>query len=79
MVDITNFINSDNAEKVVQIESVDTYKIKEKITVSTLNDSDSLLISATEFSKDSNYENTISIRLTKSEFHEFIQLAKTFF
>lgn len=79
MVDITNYTDSESQEKVVQIESNDQFRIKEKFKVSALNNGDTMLLSAVEFSKDSNYENSISLTLTKNEFFQFMQLAKTFF
>jgi hypothetical protein len=79
MVDITNFTDSDSHKKVLQMESVDTYNVKEKITVSASSDDDFFVISATEFSENSNYENTINLALTKNEFYRFLQLATTLF
>jgi hypothetical protein len=76
MVDITNFTDSDSHKKVLQMESVDTYNVKEKITVSASSDNDLFVISATEFSKNSNYENTINLALTKNEFYRFLQFFK---
>ncbi len=79
MVDITNFTDSDSHKKVLQMESVDSYNVKEKITVSASSDDNSFVISATEFSENSNYENTINLELTKNEFYRFLQLATTLF
>lgn len=78
MVDIT-YTDSHNHEKVIQVESIDAYNIKEKIRFISLNESDSLIISATEFSKTSTHENTINIELTKNEFNRIIELVKTKF
>ena len=61
-------------EKILEIESNDQFNIKEKFKISFLESG--VVLSMIEFSKDSDYENSISMTLTKKEFSELMELAK---
>lgn len=79
MANVTLHINSNTQDKTVLIKSTDNYNVKEKIEISSLKDTDSVLISTVEFSEITQYRNTINLTLTKQEFNQFMTLAKNLF